>query len=425
MSDTPKKDLTGIIEFAKELEKQEKDSGKPPSTSPGAAPFMAEVPIEKIDTFESMEEYVQNAPSMPDPSAAVTEEPSVDPFSITPVAEFSTDDPFAAVPDPAPEAPPPEPAPEAIEEPAPPEPTPAAAEDPFAVSASSSESGFEIPNEIETPALPPLEAEAPLPQAPSATAPPPSSRKPPRDHAPPLAAAPPPKPSGNITVKAPQAVPAAFPFSVLIEGMLSDQEKEKLLDLLSRENFGFRELDLEPQLAQGRILLPRISEYAAVLVGQKMRGIQARIKIGPSDSIFATKETQAEADPSTQGYSAGGTFTLTRSEGVHLAEEIPVSADGLHLKTSEYELIDTLMASAVLKSKAVEVETTPDYLDMVENLKRELKFKAFHKGAQAIFHFKVQLDFLSSPSSYRLTAFGSAVKLIPLLRDRENPAHRS
>src|SRR5437764_1503439 len=74
-------------------------------------------------------------------------------------------------------------------------------------------------------------------------------------------------------------VPTSFPFSLMIEGTLRPEEREKLIDLISREKFGIREVDLEPQLESGRILIPRISEYAGVLLVQALRNTQARLRL--------------------------------------------------------------------------------------------------------------------------------------------------
>lgn len=121
------------------------------------------------------------------------------------------------------------------------------------------------------------------------------------------------------------AVPAAFPFSLLITGGLSAEEKEKLLNLVSKENMGIRELDLEPQLENDRILIPRISEYAGVLLVQALRGTQAQMKLGPSESIFIPHEMQGEAQNHHSGSLAHENKITHDTDISHPAEDLPLT----------------------------------------------------------------------------------------------------
>lgn len=210
-------------------------------------------------------------------------------------------------------------------------------------------------------------------------------------------------------------VPAAFPFSLIIEGELLPEEKEKLLDVLSRENMGFREVDLEPQLQNDRILIPRISEYAGVILIQALRGTCARMRLGPSDTIFSTDDTVSESDPLSSGFSisssgARSVMKTRHDDSSHAAERLAVtSADSLP-QLPRFEVIDTILVSAILTSNAVEAARTAEYQEMVENLKREIKYKAHRKGAAGIVRFQVELQSLSLSSQYRLNVSGTAVK---------------
>ncbi|OFZ70214.1 MAG: hypothetical protein A3K03_05995 [Bdellovibrionales bacterium RIFOXYD1_FULL_44_7] len=60
----------------------------------------------------------------------------------------------------------------------------------------------------------------------------------------------------------------------------------------------------------------------------------------------------------------------------------------------------------------VEAESSSEYQEVLEGLKREMKYKAYRKGADAVVNFSISLTLLSVPSRYRLTAMGSAVKLV-------------
>jgi hypothetical protein len=210
-----------------------------------------------------------------------------------------------------------------------------------------------------------------------------------------------------------ESVPAAFPFSVLIEGALTAEEKEKLLTVLSRENMGISEVDIEPQLEAGRVLIPRISEYAGILIVQALRAAQASLRLGPSDSIFATDDTRNTLDET----AAPLLETVVQNrvlahEAAHAAERIPLVSSS-HLPghaAAALDVIDTLVVSAALRSHVVEAQKSSEYHEMLEALTRELRYRAYRKGAQAIVNFNVQLDSLGTPGRFRLTVSGTAAR---------------
>jgi|GEM_PF-1802750 len=216
----------------------------------------------------------------------------------------------------------------------------------------------------------------------------------------------------KVSSAAEQIVPASYPFSLLITGPLTAHEKEKLLDILSRENMGIREVDLEPQLISERVLIPRISEYAGVLLVQALRGTRAKLRLGPADSIFMTEETREEYLPETE-IKTGSVRDLSGNlsgDGSHPAERIRISADSSIPGIPQIQLIDFVIASATLEAETVEAQSSPEYQAVLDALIRELKYKAYRKGAQAITQFALELISLSLPSQYRLTVSGSAVK---------------
>lgn len=406
-----KKDLTGIVEYAKVLE----SSGQAPALPEGAV--MEQVPIEKIDDFESLEAYAQANPEAIAPEASQEEAPAIPgETSDTPAAQPVDDFPVTS-----------------MEEPPPP------METDFAVTPPEEPADFISPPAeqpaFETPAPEVLEAEAPVSPPPAEVAPendnqpldfapPPPAEEPAALEPPPPVTAkaeepnplPPLKPAtpplqqvreySNQVITSKPAVPAAFPFSLYINGPLRPEEQARLLDILARENMGIREIDLEPQLQSEKILIPRISEYAAIIIVQALRGARAQIKMGPSDSVFSTQETQAQPDdPFPDSEEKIANYT---GESDHPAEEIPITTESQLPGLSH--LIDTIAVSGLLKSRYVEVEQTADYQDLIESLQREIKYKAYRRGAHGIVGFKIQLQSLPTPTHYRMIAFGQAVK---------------
>ncbi len=213
--------------------------------------------------------------------------------------------------------------------------------------------------------------------------------------------------SESVPVGTP-SVQASFPFSLLIEGKLTPQEQEKLLDVIHREKMGFSEMDLEPQFAAGKVLIPRISEYAGILIVQALRSIRARIWLGPAESIYPSQELSSEPDPMI----AQPPQPIVRllDEGPEEPERIPVTNEPSLPGLKGFEVIDVVTASATLKTFLVEAQKSPEYEELIEALKKELKYKAFQKGATAILNFEVDLTPLKMASHYKLTALGSAVR---------------
>lgn len=201
-------------------------------------------------------------------------------------------------------------------------------------------------------------------------------------------------------------IPASLPFSLLIDGELTPTEKEKLVDLLNREDMGIREVDLQPQFENNRVLIPRVSEYAGVLIVQTLKTANVRMRLGPSDEIFSTEseeETLSRPKPvSTSGSHTGG--------ALHPAESITMTSEGYLPQLTDFEVIDTIVASATLESTMIEAQKSEKYTELLEGLQKELQYKAHRKGAVAIVRLTIQLQPLSLPTLYRLTLTGLAIK---------------
>jgi hypothetical protein len=216
--------------------------------------------------------------------------------------------------------------------------------------------------------------------------------------------------SENLAAQSTQ-VGAAFPFTLKIEGKLPPEDAEKLLSILTRENMGFREVDLESQLAEGRILIPRISEYAGIVLIQALRGIPALMQFGPSDEIFSTPDTRDEhpSDSSTHWSPDDEKQADSSFEEIHAAENMPVTNAASFPQFQEVSAIDTVIATGLLSTRSVEATHSREYEKLLEALMRELKFKAHRRGANGIFALLIQLTPLTLPTDYRVTITGTAV----------------
>ena len=89
---------------------------------------------------------------------------------------------------------------------------------------------------------------------------------------------------------------------------------------------------------------------------------------------------------------------------------MPLTADSHIPGIKHFTVLDVVTASATLSTEVVEAESSAEYNELVEALQRELRYKAFRKGANAVVNFSIKLTGLSLPTHYRLMAAGSAVK---------------
>jgi hypothetical protein len=211
---------------------------------------------------------------------------------------------------------------------------------------------------------------------------------------------------------APVASPAVAdtPYSLVIEGPLRPHERETLLSILSRENLGIREVELEPQFAAGHILVPRISEYAGVLIVQALRNTTAKMRLGPSERIFVSREAEDATDrlivpPSPESE------TFIHEEGSERAETVVLTSSDTVPGRKLLAAIDTLHNSMNLKSISLTQPQSPIFQDAIERLKKQLKFQAHHRGANALVGFKYALHPLEGQSTYKLVVEARAVRV--------------
>lgn len=205
----------------------------------------------------------------------------------------------------------------------------------------------------------------------------------------------------HVPAERPARVNAARPFHLRITGPLAPHEKEKLTELINREDFGIREVDLSVQLEAGRILLPRISEFAAVLVAQALKGSAVELRMQPSDLV--SNDLSAEGhDASFEAGTAGLAATrepysrpTSPTEDDHPAERIPVTGDARISGQDSLIPVDVLVATGLLREPDWRAESSDAYSELVESLKRELRYKAHLKKADALVGFEARV--LESP----------------------------
>jgi hypothetical protein len=211
-------------------------------------------------------------------------------------------------------------------------------------------------------------------------------------------------PSPGVTLPTQKTpIPAQRPFNLWVEGEFTVEDREKLTDLLEREEFGIREVDLELQWETGRILLPQISEYAAMRVAQTLRESSLELKMH-ANMLEAEHLGTQKSPPS-----------LTHTHAIHAAEAIPITSlesIGSTPEPEAWETIDTILVTGLLKEPEWKAEQTDAFSKLVESLKRELRYRAHIKRAEALIRFKAEV--LTSPwpsaSECRVQVSALAVK---------------
>lgn len=200
-------------------------------------------------------------------------------------------------------------------------------------------------------------------------------------------------------------------WNLSISGLLRPEQRARLTDIVTREAIGIREVDLEPQFDAGRIFIPRISEYLGIVLIQALRDASVEIHFEPADH-----EMEREAEGAFSTPSPLATHT-SQSERAFTFDQVLLSADSAlpGVPSSQISVIDVIIVTATLTH--AEVESRFDSLsahvfeDRMESLKRELKARAYYRGAHAVLDFGLELQPLKDPALYKLMLTGTAVKL--------------
>ncbi len=201
-------------------------------------------------------------------------------------------------------------------------------------------------------------------------------------------------------------VPLSFPFSILLTGSIDESARTILKEILSDPEIGINPTDLQRQFDQGRVLVPRISETLAVEIVHLFRGTDIGIRMGPSESVFSSTDSLEETrDPLPLEQLS------EQNRGVEFADEesLPILTTDLPAN-SRAEVLDSLIASATLRSSQVEIRSSREYQEMLDALRRELRYKAHRRGATKIVSFQISLTQLKDAASYRMVAIGTAVR---------------
>jgi hypothetical protein len=339
-----KKDLTGIHELP-QIDPVGDDGSAVPED-----PFAVNElkPIEAIDTFESIDQIGMMDHEPPPEEVPTADAPMEDPFQDPVQAAVDLPDPFATPPEPPIESAP-------VPDPAPPmdflQDFPSAPVEPV----------------TPEPSLPPLETI--------------------RSYA-------------EKVKEAPFVPGTRFPHHLLVSGEFDLFARDKLLLFITENDVGISSSELDFQIAAGRVLFSRISEFSGIKLIQDMRdsGLQFLLKPSPRDPDEIMPESPASR------------FHYEDNRTVHTVDlKIPVLPPSA-AKESGYVVFDSIRMVQYLRAEMLEVEKSELFQELIERMTEALKRRARLKGAEALGSLQHRVTPLRLPSQYEVELSASLLK---------------
>lgn len=374
-TEVEKKDLTGILELA---------SLSPPVVNPDDEdPFAVNVmqSIEQVDDFASIdtlgmidhEPFADEAPELVAISPA-SEAQDLFPVSVDAGISPDSEDPFAAS--------------QHVEIQA--LDTNAAEQDPFQTSAIAAVNDFALPEMTYVPS-PALAVENKVEQAASASGE--THPSPPMDYLDEL------KSYSQKTQESAFEKGIKAPFHLSLQGSFDPYTRDKLLMFITENPIGLNSSELDLQLKAGRVLFPRISEFAGIKLIQDLRDSGLLFKLTPSSRD--DDELIHEAPALSYRYES--------TAGAAPESMIPVLPEfGLDQKA--WKVIDSVQMVQYLRAEILEVEKSDLFQNLIERMLVAMKKKAILKGADAMTGLTHQVTPLRLPSQYQVELRANLLK---------------
>jgi hypothetical protein len=187
------------------------------------------------------------------------------------------------------------------------------------------------------------------------------------------------------------------PFHLSIIGKLEINLKDRLFSLLAQEKIGIREMDLEGQWENGKIFIPRMTEYAGVILVNAMKYTSCQMLLTP---VQDEEKVLEKNNP----------FVISPKKENHPAEKIDIFINNEFKNHPEYEFVGIIYSTSYVKIAHIENKNSLEYLKNLESLKRELKYKAYFKNIDVICNFQVTVHQLFSPHAYRMLVLGEGMR---------------
>lgn len=98
----------------------------------------------------------------------------------------------------------------------------------------------------------------------------------------------------RVAIGSPQ-VEASPPYSLLARGTFDEKARKQIASvILGEESLGIRPDELAIQLEAGKVLVPRVSEFAAIAIAAGIRDVVDDLRIGPAAEIYHAESAEEE-----------------------------------------------------------------------------------------------------------------------------------
>jgi hypothetical protein len=188
-------------------------------------------------------------------------------------------------------------------------------------------------------------------------------------------------------------VPIHHPFHLLISGRFGPFERDKLLLFITENQIGVGSNDLDLQIKGGRVLFPRISEYAGIRLIQELRDSGLQFSLKPSK--------RDEDEPVEQAQALQFHFDGETAREPAAVQVLVLSQNSTLLP--QYEELDSVQTHQFIKAEMVEVERSDLFQDVIERMTESLKQKAKLKGGHALARLEHKISPLRLPSQYQVS----------------------
>jgi uncharacterized protein YbjQ (UPF0145 family) len=209
------------------------------------------------------------------------------------------------------------------------------------------------------------------------------------------------------------------PFSVIVKNIRYLEDSDEILELL--QDVGFPEDMLNQfrkQIERGTLLVPRISEFAAIYICHKLRHLKIDLTMGLSDILHPPKHS-LDID---RGLVSKRSLSQNQSHKFNFRDDIS-DAKNIILSTLphiEGHVIEKYLGVAtehtIIDSQIVENESSDIIHQSYDELAQKLKGHALQSKANAIVGINYQLTPIPSDTTmgyfrYKLTCTGNLVYL--------------
>ncbi|MFP5384563.1 MAG: hypothetical protein ACLGHN_00695 [Bacteriovoracia bacterium] len=206
-------------------------------------------------------------------------------------------------------------------------------------------------------------------------------------------------------------------FSVLVKNVRFLEDINDIISLLKEFNLlADSEEQTKGRLMRGTLLIPRISEYAAVFVAHKLRRFDVDLQIGPSDEIHPPKhqETPETGIVSRHSLYQNQTHHFQFDDPKLELSQIIVAATSSLEGHQVVRYMGVASEHKILDSYIVEDENSSEIPSHYQELAQKLKAHALKNHSNAVVGLNYQLtpipsEFGMGGHKYRLTCTGNLV----------------